>query len=195
MTVKVRSGWDDDCLNAMDIARLAADEGAAMLAVHGRTRRQLYSGDADWDVVARIRDELPIPVIGSGDIVTPTDAMRRLAGGYADGVMIGRGAMGNPWIFAEVASVADGRPVAPPAPTERVEALHRFRVYLEEAIAERGFQGRFRGFACRMVKGLRGSAQARRAIGAAANCDEVETIFADFVLDSDCETESQAAVA
>jgi tRNA-dihydrouridine synthase len=182
MTVKIRSGWDHETLNALEVARLAEGEGAAMLAIHGRTRRQLYSGDSDWELVGRVREALSIPVLGSGDIVTTDDAMGRLSRAYGDGILIGRGAMGNPWIFAQVVQAAAGAPVQAPSATERVAALSRFRGYLEQALPERAFQGRFRGFACRMVKGLRGSAEARRAIGAAASCSEVEAVFADFVL-------------
>lgn len=192
MTVKVRSGWDHDSLNAFDIARLAEDEGAAMVAVHGRTRKQLYSGEADWELVARIREALAVPVLGSGDIVTPQDALDRLSRPHADGVMIGRGAMGNPWIFDQVARVAAGMPAKTPSAVERVSALSRFRGYLEQTLPERAFHGRFRGFACRMVRGLRGSAQVRRAIGAAAGCDEVMAIFSDFVL---ADEGGEAAVA
>lgn len=184
MTVKVRSGWDDDCLNAQEIARLAEDEGAAMLAVHGRTRIQLYTGDADWSLVKRLRANLSIPVVGSGDILSAADAMERLSAGSADGVMIGRGAMGNPWIFAQVRALAEGRPIPIPTPAERVAALERFKNYLEEAASERSFHGRFRGFACRMVKGSPGSAVARRRIGAASDCNEVLAIFSDFILNA-----------
>ncbi len=198
MTVKVRSGWDGDCLNAMEIARLAEGEGAAMLAVHGRTRVQLYSGEADWSLVQKIRSELSIPVAGSGDVVDPADAIDRLERGSADAVMIGRAAMGNPWIFAQVKALADGLPIPVPTPQERVDALGRFKGYLEEALPERAFQGRFRGFACRMVKGLPGSAQARQRIGAAKNCTDVLGIFSEFILrdyELDEPQESRNAVA
>lgn len=193
MTVKVRSGWDDDCVNADDIARLAQDEGACMLAVHGRTRLQLYTGRADWSLVARVRSQLDIPVVGSGDVASPDDALGHLTTGAADGVMIGRAAMGNPWIFAQVQAAAEGRPVLEPTAVERVAALARFKDYLEEALPERAFQGRFRGFACRMVKGLPGSAVARQRIGAARSCDDVLRIYTDYVLRAPDDSSGDAA--
>jgi nifR3 family TIM-barrel protein len=182
MTVKVRSGWDDDCLNALEIARLAEDEGACMLAVHGRTRVQLYSGRADWDLVERMRAERGIPVIGSGDVISAADAIERLSQREVDGVMIGRAAMENPWIFAQTRALAEGRAIPVPSPQQRVAALSCFKDYLEEALPERAFHGRFRGFACRMVKGLSGSAAARRKMGTASDCGEVLDMFSDFIL-------------
>jgi len=182
MTVKVRSGWDDDCLNALEIGRLAQDEGACMLAVHGRTRVQLYSGRADWSLVAGLRSTLGIPVVGSGDVVVPGDALDHLQVGAADGIMIGRAAIGNPWIFSQIRALAEGKPVEEPSAQERVSAMGRFKEYLSEALPERAFHGRYRGFACRMVKGLPGSAAARQRIGAAQDCNEVLSVFSDFIL-------------
>ncbi len=176
MTVKIRSGWDDDSLNALDIARLAADEGASMLAVHGRTRRALYTGQADWDLVARIKAELPIPVIGSGDLSGPDAVLSRLAESGADGVMIGRAAIDNPWIFAQVSRRAAGLAVEPPTPAQRVESVSRFRELLAETLEKRAYIGRLRGVSCRLVKTMPGSASIRQAIGRAVDGAEVVDI-------------------
>lgn len=181
MTVKIRSGWDETCINAMEVARIAEGEGADMLSVHGRTRKQMYSGQADWDLVGRIRQTAAIPVVGSGDVGNAGGALTRLADGLADGVMIGRAALGNPWIFKQVQAVSAGVAVSKPRPAERVAALRCFRDVLREYLPEHAFVGRFRGMACRLVKGMRGGASARRAIGAAKSVDEVDAIFADFV--------------
>lgn len=182
VTVKIRAGWDDDSLNALEVARMVEAEGASMLAVHGRTRVQLYSGEADWALVARARETLRIPVLGSGDVLTPDGALARLSSSACDGVMIGRGAMENPWIFAQIEAVANGRIAIAPSPAERVAALRGFRDALRETLPDRAFLGRFRGTACRLVKGMAGGSAARRALGAVKSVDEVETIFADFVL-------------
>jgi nifR3 family TIM-barrel protein len=182
VTVKIRSGWDDASLNAVEIARRVEDEGAAMLAVHGRTRVQLYSGRADWDVVATIRESLRIPVLGSGDVTTPEQAAALLRSGAADGVMIGRAAMSNPWIFAQVVAQAGGRKPAAPDAAELVDALTVFRDALRETLPDHAFIGRYRGIACHFVKGMRGSAAARAAIGAVKTVEEIGAIFADFVL-------------
>jgi len=195
VTVKIRAGWDSDSLNAPEIAKLAEDEGAAMLAVHGRTRVQLYSGHADWDLVAGIRQRLSIPVVGSGDVTSPTVALQRLGSGCADGLMIGRGALDNPWLFAQIADLDAGRPPRIPAPDERVRALVLFREQLAEALPDRAFLGRFRGLACRFVKGLQGGAAARRAIGAARTVDDVQHTFSEFVLGRVRGTDLAAAVA
>ncbi|HET9062848.1 MAG TPA: tRNA-dihydrouridine synthase, partial [Candidatus Binatia bacterium] len=162
-------------------------EGASMLAVHGRTRVQLYSGRADWDVVATIRESLRIPVLGSGDVTTPAQAAVLLRSGAADGVMIGRAAMSNPWIFAEVVAAAEGRPPVGPPAAALVDALTVFRDALRETLPDHSFIGRYRGIACHFVKGMRGSAAARAAIGAVKTVEEIGAIFADFVL-SEVET-------
>ena len=181
VTVKIRSGWDHATLNAVEIARRVEAEGASMLAVHGRTRVQLYSGLADWDVVARVRDAVAIPVLGSGDVVTPALAVARLADGTADGVMIGRGAMSNPWIFAQSQAAAAGRPVTLPAAADLVGALATFCDALREVLPDHAFMGRYRGLACHLVKGMRGSAAVRAVIGSVKTVDEIAAIFADFV--------------
>jgi len=181
VTVKIRSGWDDASRNAVDIARRVQDEGASMLAVHGRTRVQLYSGRADWAVVTEVRDVLEIPVLGSGDVTTPGQAAALLAAQAADGVMIGRAAMSNPWIFAQIVDAAAGRPVPVPDGLALVGALGVFCDALREFLPDHAFIGRYRGIACHFVKGMRGSAAARAAIGAAKSVEEIATIFADFV--------------
>lgn len=182
VTVKIRSGWDDASLNAAEIARRVESEGAAMVAVHGRTRVQLYSGRADWELVAAIRDSLAIPVLGSGDVTTPEQAAALLGAGVADGVMIGRAAMSNPWIFAQAVAVAEGRRPEAPDATALVDALIVFRDALRETLPDHAFIGRYRGIACHFVKGMRGSAAARAAIGAVKTVEEIGAIFADFVL-------------
>jgi len=101
LTLKIRSGWDENSRNASEVARIAEESGVKMLAVHGRTRKDLYRGLADWDIVAQIAQERSIPVVGSGDIVDGESAVRALSTGVA-GVMIGRGAMENPWIFRQI---------------------------------------------------------------------------------------------
>lgn len=182
VTVKIRSGWDDASQNALDVARRIEDAGASMLAVHGRTRVQLYSGAADWEIVAALRHALTIPVVGSGDVVDADTALMRLGAGSADGVMIGRAAMSNPWIFAQIAARARGLPAMPPTPRELVAALEMFRDALLETLPGHAFIGRYRGLACHFVKGMRGSAAARAAIGCAKTVDDVTEEFAGFVL-------------
>ena len=122
VTVKFRKGWDEKSVNCVEFARMAEQSGAAAIAVHGRTRAQQYSGTADWDAIRDVKQAVGIPVIANGDVAEPEDAVRILAHTGADGVMIGRGALGDPWIF-ERANALMETGVCPPLPpfAERID--------------------------------------------------------------------------
>ena len=115
VTVKFRAGWDDSSRNAVEIAKAVEAAGVSAVAVHGRTRQQFYEGKADWGIIAEVKQAVKVPVFGNGDIFTVEDGLRMLAQTGVDGLMIGRGADGNPWIFRELAAVLRGeeRPAAP----------------------------------------------------------------------------------
>ncbi len=181
VTVKIRAGWDDGERNALAVARLVEEEGAAMLALHGRTRTQMYRGQADWDLVAAVHDALSIPVVGSGDLRTPREVLARLSVGCCDGVMVGRGALNNPWIFAQTLALAEGQAVVEAGSQERLRALREFRRLLGETLHERAMLGRLRGMACRLIKGMPGSAATRDAVGRAPSADEIERIVRRFL--------------
>ena len=112
--MKIRTGWDDSSINAVEVARLIEDCGGDMVAIHGRTRQQGYSGQANWNIIAAVKQAVSIPVIGCGDITTPEQALARLAETGVDGVMIGRGAIANPWIFRQTSELMRGEPVYQP---------------------------------------------------------------------------------
>jgi len=124
LSVKIRKGWDKNNVNAPDIARIVQENGADAVAVHGRTRDQFYSGTADWDIIAQIKKDLSIPVIGSGDIFTPGDAVGILKQTGCDAVMIARGARGNPWIFSRTLKlINEGVCAGPPEFREVLEMI------------------------------------------------------------------------
>jgi tRNA-dihydrouridine synthase B len=132
VTVKMRAGWDDSNRNAPTVAKMAEDAGAAAVAVHGRTAAQSYAGLADWELVGEIAGRLTIPVFGSGDCLEPGDVVQRLNGG-ADGVLVGRGVLRNPWILIQSADLAAGRPVR----TVTMEERGRFLLdYVDLLVAD-----------------------------------------------------------
>ncbi len=102
VTVKIRSGFQSDCINAVEIAKIAQESGASAVAVHARTREQFYSGSADWEIIKKVKQALSIPVIGSGDVFTPEDAKRMLVQTNCDAIMLARGTRGNPWLFTQI---------------------------------------------------------------------------------------------
>lgn len=123
LTVKIRSGWDNSSLNYLEIGRIAEAEGADALTLHPRTRSQAFSGRADWSHIARLKQAVTIPVIGSGDIVSAEDAQAMLNETGCDAVMLGRGSYGNPWLISAILADRAGQPCPPPGPQQRLEAV------------------------------------------------------------------------
>lgn len=120
VTVKFRKGFNDDCVNAVEIAKIAESCGASAVAVHGRTREQFYSGKADWEIIRQVKEAVQIPVIGNGDIFTPQDAKRMLEETGCDGLMIARGARGNPWLFHRIHHYLDTGELLPEPDTAEI---------------------------------------------------------------------------
>ena len=126
LTVKIRKGFDEENVNAVEIAKIIEDSGAAAIAVHGRTRQQYYSGKADWDIIRQVKEAVSIPVIGNGDVDSPENARRLVDETGCDGIMIGRAAQGNPWIFRQVTHYLDtGELLSPPDLSQVKEMILR----------------------------------------------------------------------
>lgn len=133
LTVKIRKGFDENNINAVEIAKIIEDSGAAAVAVHGRTRQQYYSGKADWDIIRQVKEAVSIPVIGNGDVDSPQKAKQLLEETGCDGIMVGRAAEGNPWIFREISHYLDTGELLPHPALEEVKEmiLRHARLQLE----------------------------------------------------------------
>ena len=164
VTVKIRKGFDHDHVNAVEIAKIAEAAGAAAIAVHGRTTKQYYSGQADWDIIRQVKAAVTIPVIGNGDIFSGQAAVQMREQTGCDGVMVARGAEGNPWIFAEIISALAGRPYQAPALAERKAMIFE---HLQLAIAQKGEFAAMQEMKKHLLwytKGLAGAAALRREL-------------------------------
>jgi nifR3 family TIM-barrel protein len=186
VTVKIRSGWNEDMRDPVGIGLRCQDAGARMLALHARSRTQMYTGSANWDEIARVVDALDIPVIGNGDIKTSDDALRMWQQTRCAGIMIGRGAFGQPWIFRESRALIDGTPFpAAPDVAGRFEAaLEHARMVQEYEHDPVGAALEFRKHLGWYVRGLPNSAALRKRLHAVESFDEVEGIFREYLASS-----------
>ncbi len=178
VTVKFRKGWDDDHVNAVDFARRMEDAGAAAITVHGRTRQAFYSGEADWEIIARVKQAVSIPVIGNGDIFTAPQALERMRQSGVDGIMVARGAQGNPWIFRDILALLQGRPL-PPAPSgaEKLSVALEHAQMLCKLRGERVAIPALRKHMCSYLKGTQGVGAVREAVCHAESYSRLEEIM------------------
>ncbi|HVX40343.1 MAG TPA: tRNA dihydrouridine synthase DusB [Gemmatimonadaceae bacterium] len=183
VTVKTRSGWNEETRDPVGIALRMQDAGARAFTLHARTRTQMYSGSARWEEIAAVVAALEIPVLGNGDIKTPEDAVRMQRVTNCAGIMIGRGAFGQPWIFDQTKDLLAGRPKRPdPAVEERFAiALDHAHMANEYEPDRRGAALEFRKHLGWYVKGLPGSANLRKRLHAVTSLGEVEGIFEDYL--------------
>ncbi len=182
VTVKMRTGWDDKHIYAVENALAAERAGASALAMHGRTRKQLYQGHADWDILKEVADQLTIPFMGNGDVRSAEDAKRMLDHTGADAVMIGRAAMGNPWMLRQTEHyLATGELLPEPTPEKKIqtakEHLHRLVELKGEYVGPR----EFRGQAAYYLKGISHSARTKAALNSAESEQEMNDIFDAFL--------------
>lgn len=177
VSVKMRLGWDSEHICVLDFAHMAEDAGVREITVHGRTRMQMYTGEADWDMIARVKQAVTIPVIGNGDIFTAEDAVKRLRESGVDGVMIARGALGNPWLFRQVKDALDGREVTLPTLSERMKTAIRHYDTLLSWKPERVAVGEMRKHISWYLRGIRGAAQLRVRINGIERAEDVKALL------------------
>ena len=181
VTVKIRKGFDDAHVNAVEVARAAEEAGASAVAVHGRTREQYYSGEADWDIIRQVKEAVSIPVIGNGDVTTPEKAEELVQTTGCDGIMIARGAQGNPWIFSEMIG-KEKNGVTPPRPDK--EAIRN--MILRHSKLQIQYRGEFAGMremrkhVAWYTKGLTGAADLRRRVNETETLDELMMLLEEL---------------
>ena len=174
VTAKIRSGFTSDSINAVEAARAIEAGGAAAVAVHGRTREQFYSGSADWSVIADVKKAVSIPVIGNGDVVDVASARAMMEQTGCDLVMIGRGALGNPWIFRDLARDWEGLPPLPaPTLSDKVAAMQRTLTELRDLKGDYTAVREMRKICGWYLKGVHGSAAFRREVNQITDADEL----------------------
>lgn len=175
VTAKLRAGWDESRINAVEIARRAEDAGVKALTVHGRTVAQGFSGRADWEIIARVKEAVGIPLFGNGDIASAEDAAAMLTLCNCDGIAIGRAALGNPWIFKQVRARLEGRePAPPPTLPERLEVFRRHLELSCNFRGEREALGEMRRQAGRYLRGFPGAARIRNSIVEVSSVDRLQ---------------------
>lgn len=185
VTVKIRSGWDSEHINATEMAKIAEDNGAAAVTIHGRTKDQMYAPSVDIDIIRKVKEAVSIPVIGNGDVVDVFSAAKMYEETNCDLVMIGRGALGCPWIFQQISAyIKSGNIVPVPPVSQRMLIMIK---HIEDLCNERGVRigmREARKHALWYTKGLRGAAKYRRQLSAIENIDDVKRIAFQIVTDN-----------
>lgn len=184
VTLKIRKGWDDTCINAVEIAKIAEDCGISAIAIHGRTREQYYSGKADWDIIRQVKENVSIPVIGNGDVFEVEDAINMLNQTNCDAIMIGRGAQGNPWIFKRINHYMQTGEILPEPTLE--EKINTAKKHLKLAVEEHGEYVAVREMRKHIawyLKGLRNSARIRDEINKIESYEDVVNKLESYMQD------------
>lgn len=186
VTVKIRSGWDEKSINAVEVAKVIEEAGASAITVHGRTRAQGYSGNADWNIIKQVKEMVSIPVIGNGDVTSAEKAKEMLDFTGCDAVMIGRGVLGNPWLIKECVSYLESGIIPPkPSAREKIEMLKRHYQLLVDSTSEKQAILEIRTHALWYIKGMPKSAYIKNEICKTKNSEDLFKILNDYLGDLD----------
>lgn len=181
VTVKMRKGWDDNCITAVEVARACEQAGAAAITVHGRTREQMYTpGMVDLDIIRQVKEAVKIPVFGNGDVDSPEKALEMLQATGCDGIAVARGALGDPWLFERINAAIEGKP-APKEPNLQAR-MNAMRRQVEQMVEEKGeyiAMPQARAQTIHYMKGLRGAAGLRRGCCSLSHLSDLDDLIAD----------------
>ncbi|MFZ7121639.1 MAG: tRNA dihydrouridine synthase DusB [Eubacteriaceae bacterium] len=180
ITIKIRTGWDNSSINAVEIAKISQQAGANAITVHGRTREQFYSGNADWNIIKQVKNNVDIPVIANGDVTCREDVKNIENTTYCDGVMIGRAAMGNPWIFDEVNTDKVFADIII-SDNDKIDMAIRHMEMMLSIKPEKVVLGEIRKHISLYTKGLRNSTVIRNAVNKANSCSEIREILIRYL--------------
>jgi nifR3 family TIM-barrel protein len=180
LTIKIRSGWDRNSINAVEVLKLAEDCGVEALAIHGRARCDMFSGKADWSVIARVKEKARIPVMGNGDVFTPEDAARMLRETGVDGVMLGRGVLGNPWLIRQCHDYLSGSAVRSVTTQEQAAFILAFLRRVERGVPRPVAIGKMKKMGAYLTKGLPGGAHLRERIHNSTSTSELIESVQEF---------------